>query len=604
MSRLVEAVAAARWALSRTWKDARFLCGVLLGSALVAAVVPAASALVLGATVQSLRSGGLDSAGVSRTLLLFGVFVLLALAESVASALRAFADNRIADELNVELNVDLLRKAGELDLAFFEDSDSQDMLSRASKVPGRPFTRLLGASVDALQTIVRSVTLLGVLFWIQAFWAAVLVVAALPFVKYRLSAARDRFELERLRTTKRRWSNYYRSHMTSPGLVSATKIQDLGSLFIGRFRETLGEIVASLAVVHRRQAVGVLVAQIVFLTALTAAVSSMLLRDLGSTLMVGEFAAFGLAAVRLRGAYQGLASAIAGAFESSLYSTYLLDFMASSPSISESGSGHGERIAGAIELREVSFTYPRTKRPALDKVSLRIAAGQTVALVGHNGSGKTTLARLLARLYRPTAGEILVDGQHVTDWDLRAYHDQLALLSQGPVAYEATAAENLAFGDWEALGRDREAIERLVERTSIDDIVARLPEGLDTHLGRRFGSVTLSAGLWQRLAIARALGRRPAILILDEPTSNLDVSAEARIFSAIRDLAAGVTTLLISHRFSTVRMADRIFVLEGGRLAEQGSHGELMGQAGLYATLYRMHLAALGAVEEPSEVRV
>jgi ATP-binding cassette subfamily B protein len=232
---------------------------------------------------------------------------------------------------------------------------------------------------------------------------------------------------------------------------------------------------------------------------------------------------------------------------------------------------------------------------------LRLAPGETVALVGHNGSGKTTLAKLIARLYDPTAGRILVDGEDLRQLSLEHWHQHLGLVVEHPLAFEATAHENLALGDWRRLLEDRSAVTEVADRARVRELIESLPQGFDTLLGRGFGQVSLSTGQWQRLAVARVLARRPKILILDEPTANLDVFAELELFAALREVAAGTTTVFISHRFSTVQMADRILVLEEGRLVEQGSHKDLVRSGGLYASLFRLHGEAVGT-ESPDPV--
>jgi ATP-binding cassette subfamily B protein len=212
-----------------------------------------------------------------------------------------------------------------------------------------------------------------------------------------------------------------------------------------------------------------------------------------------------------------------------------------------------------------------------------------VALVGENGAGKSTVAKLISRLYDPDRGRILFDGIDLRAWDLDHLYHQISCVFQNYGRYEATVAENIAFGDWGAMLGDRARIEAVARLANVDDMVRAMPQGYDTLIGRMFGDYDLSGGQWQRLAVARAFARDAALLILDEPTSNLDARAEYDVFSRFRELAHGRTTVLISHRFSTVRMADRILVLAAGRIVESGTHKALIARGGHYASLYELH---------------
>jgi ATP-binding cassette subfamily B protein len=244
-------------------------------------------------------------------------------------------------------------------------------------------------------------------------------------------------------------------------------------------------------------------------------------------------------------------------------------------------------------LRDVTFTYPHALRPTIQDVSLTIHEGETVAIVGQNGAGKTTLAKLLARLYQADRGQILIDGQPIEAYDLTTLYQQFAFVFQQAARYEATAAENIAYGDWQRLLNQPDEVARIARAARIDGMIERLPNGYDTLLGRMFGDCDLSGGQWQKLSIARALACDPALVVLDEPAANLDVQSEHAMYQTVRDLIRDRTTILISHRFSTVGMADRIFVLDEGRLVEQGTHDELLALGGTYAAMCRTHQATV-----------
>ena len=246
----------------------------------------------------------------------------------------------------------------------------------------------------------------------------------------------------------------------------------------------------------------------------------------------------------------------------------------------------------------MTFAYSDSTPNVLSKLSFRIEPGETVALVGKNGAGKTTVAKLIARFYDPDEGSIYFSRHDLRDLQREDLRHQIAFVFQRFGRYSATAADNIAFGDWQMLLHDREKPEAYARLFGIHDLIESMPDGYDTVLGSTFGYHTLSGGQWQLLAIARALVREASLIILDEPTANLDARAEYKLFSRFREIARGNTTLLISHRFSTVKLADRILVLDKGEIVESGTHDELVIGGGLYASLYRMQRHQMTAESE------
>lgn len=298
---------------------------------------------------------------------------------------------------------------------------------------------------------------------------------------------------------------------------------------------------------------------------------------------------FGGAVLRLGSMLEDTTLAIGGSMEEILHISALRAFLGLKPQASTGGRPLPAALRGEIELRNVSFTYPGVREPSLSDISLRIRPGEMVALAGENGAGKTTLVKVIARLYDPDQGQILLDGINLREFDLPALHRAIAFVLQDSGRYETTVADNIAYGDWRRLIADRTRVKQVARLADVGDMIEALPRGYDTLVGRMFGQYDLSGGQWQRIALARAFARDAALLILDEPSSSLDARAEYELVSRFRELTRGRTTILISHRLSTVSLADRIIVLDRGRVVEEGTHQELLALTGHYATLYDLY---------------
>jgi ATP-binding cassette subfamily B protein len=319
-----------------------------------------------------------------------------------------------------------------------------------------------------------------------------------------------------------------------------------------------------------------------------------ILRTIQGHYSIGDLTLITAAIMQAMGNIQQAFSTASGVADQALFLTDLLAFFDMRPAVKSRPGGLPvpRPIERGFEFRNVSFAYPGTSRRVLEQFNFTLGTGERVALIGENGQGKTTIVKLITRLYDPSEGQILLDGVDLREYDLADLHSEIGVIFQDFMRYEMTARENIAVGRVE-VKHALEEIEYAAERSMASGVVARLPGGYDQMLGRRFeGGVDLSGGEWQKLALARAYLRDAQLLILDEPTASLDARSEFEVFARFAELTCGKMALLISHRFSTVRMADRIVVLENGRLVEEGSHDQLTALGGRYAAMFEMQAAS------------
>jgi ATP-binding cassette, subfamily B, bacterial len=586
---LLRLLSNARWALKLTWTTNRVLTVALVGIYFLQSILFAAQALatrgVIDTAVGQLRTGSV----VLRPMLAWLTLAFVAtLADGLNRLAQDYSSRRLEDDLNLELNSMILIHTAELDVSFFESPSSQDVLFRAKQNAAGSLSRFVGGTLNVISNLIQILSLLAIVVAIEPLILIVIVVAAVPYMRFQWSLTQNRYGLERSRATKRRWTQYFVSSLTDSGSVPEAKILDLAPMMIKKFRAMMTEF--------RDQDRGLLIrstrAAAIFsgfaTTAIYALFARVALRVLRGTSTMGDLAIFGAAAARLRLTVEVEISSIASLLEQMLNISNLQELLAAKPLIvSTAAPTSPQQYRGEIEFEKVSFTYNSSTQPALQDISLKVRAGETLAIVGENGSGKTTLVKLMVRFYDPTAGCVRIDGQDLKNIDPKDLQSRIAFVFQNFGRYEASVAENISYGDWRNLADDDAAqIERIATEAGIDEMIRRLPAGYQTLVGRQFGGYDLSIGQWQRVALARAFARHASIVILDEPTSNLDAQAEYELFMRCRALARGRTTILVSHRFSTLRIADRIVVMERGRIVEVGSHDELLRNAGHYTRLY------------------
>ncbi len=580
----------ARWAVSLAWSTDRWaVAGVLLITVVMGAM-PAGLAIAIRGLingVQTIVQG--KTADVAGIWFWLGAGAFLTLVSILSRSLDGLLDRRLRDRIMLRVNTQILEHAAQLDVSFFETPGHRDMLWRARSSAPEAIHRFVRNVMRSATNLISTISLFAILAVIEPLIAPVMVIVAAPYVAFQVRQARRAYLIEHSRAAKRRWTSYFVGRLTTMPSVAEVKLLDLAPLLLSRFRSLMEEFLAQDWKLHVKGFRAGVTFGVVATVAVYALFVRVVFRAIEGTVTLGDMAIFGGATTGLRNAVEHTASALRAAVSDSLFVTNIIEYLEHQARISGSEGLEWPGHRGELRFDDVVFTYPGSTRPALRGVTLHIKAGETLAIVGENGAGKSTLVKLAARLYDPDEGRITADGTDLRQLAPVDYHRKLAFVFQQFGRYEASAAENIAYGDWRRLLDDRATLEEIVRTTGLSELVAEMPSGLDTALGRNFGDYDPSSGQWQLIAVARALARDAAILILDEPTASLDARAEYDLFVRFRELARGRTTLLISHRFSTVAMADRIAVMADGRIAEIGTHQELLDLQGAYATLYSLH---------------
>lgn len=588
-----------RWALALSWDTDKGLFLALMGVALLMSLVPAGLAITVRGLVDEIAAGLAGGPADGRAVLLWlGGGLAVTLLDVFGRFAHDYLILRYSDELNLRVTRDILTHAAKLDVAQFEDPQFQDVLERVQQDISRRFSLFVTKLVWVINQSLQIVWLIAILAAIEAWVLAVFAGIALPYLFLQWWLAKYRYQVEYFRITKIRWTRYLVEHLTKQEWVPETKLLNLGPLFVRKHTRLMGGFRDQNRQVYGRVLWGGSLFGLISSLGFFLTFGRVAFRTLSGELGIGDLAIFGGATARLRNALDQTITNFTGALEQTLHIANLREFLAVQPQIVHQGSLRPERSYGRVQVRNLTFAYPGSDRLILKGVSFDIEPGESLAIVGRNGAGKTTLVKLLARLYEPTGGHILFDGVEMGQLCRDYLYRQISFVFQNYGRYEATAAENIAYGDWERLLDDPAAIAQVARQAGVDEMIAGMPHGYETLLGRWFGEYTLSGGQWQNLALARAFARPASLIILDEPTSNLDAMTEFKLYSRFRELAAGRTTILISHRFSTVSMADRILVVDNGAIVESGTHQSLLAQEGLYAQMYALHRRKMYGTEE------
>ncbi len=561
-------------------------------------VVPALTALVNGLLIDgvlvAIRAHGLHGTDMLVLWLVVAQFGVQGLS-SLLQTLSNIVQQLLQEQTSHTVQLMVMEKANTLDLAFFEDAKFYDSLQQAQREAS---TRPIGMISQTFGLARTAVTLLSMIVVLTqlAWWVALLaLVAPIPAFVANMRYGWWGYQQMRRQSPLRREMSYYGDLLTTDTFNKEIKLFTLGDFFIERYRHRAHQFYAEARaiVVPRYMAsfwwgLGSLLANgVVYLYIALQAVAGLI--------TLGKLTFFSQAALSLGTSFQGLLSGISSTYENNLFVNTLFEFLEYHPAIVSPPDGLKPEGTGLeIEFRHVSFAYPGRSEhgPALRDVSFTIHEGEAVALVGRNGAGKTTIVKLLTRLYDPDEGMILVNGRDIREYDLEALRERIGVIFQDYVTYYLTAGQNIGVGRVTAI-EDHGGVRAAAAKSGASTVIERLPGAYDTMLGKWFEQgQQLSGGEWQKIALARAFMRDAQLLILDEPTSSLDPQAEYEVFSRFRELTRSKSAIFISHRFSTVRLANRIIVLGDGQILEEGSHSELLARGGIYADLFALQAEA------------
>lgn len=581
-------------AMRIVWDTSAPLMIAMALTTLIVGLLPAAIASVGGLFVDAV-AGALESAGaaaeVARSEALTFVYIEVGLVLLMTAAQQA---NTVCQAvlrvlLGNKINVMILEKALTLELAHFEDAEYYDKLVRARReASSRPLS-LVTKTFDLLRNVISLIAIGVFLFQFSPYAVLLLSIAGVPAFIAEAKFSGEAFRVNKRRSAERRMQIYLEMVLTREDGVKEVKLLQLGRIFLQRYVDIFLAIYKEDRSLVLRRGVWGYGLGIIASGAFYFAYGWVGFAAIAGAITIGQMTMY-IAQFRLgQSAVTGSLTSVNGMYEDNLYLSNLTEYLEHEVP-EQSGNLHaGPRPEDGIRFESVSFFYPGSDVPALDNVSLHITPGESLAIVGENGSGKTTLIKLLTRLYTPTQGQILLDGLPLQEWDIDTLRRKIGVIFQDFARYQLIVGENIGIGDSDNLASESE-IEIAAKKGMADEFVRDLPSGYKTQLGTWFkDGKELSGGQWQKVALSRAFMRSKAdILILDEPTAAIDAKAEADIFAHFAELTANRISIIISHRFSTVRRADHIIVLEKSKIMEQGSHEELLELGGQYATLFKL----------------
>jgi ATP-binding cassette subfamily B protein len=584
-------------ALQLVWTTSVRLSLAFGALTLLAGVLPAVVAWVGQLIVDGVVSA-INTAGATQQDALHHVYKLVALEALAIAGLSACqrgistCQSLLRAQLGNRVNTMILEKALTLNLQDFENSEFYDKLTRARREASvRPLS-LVNRTFGLAQNTISLVSYAFLLAQFSAWTLVILAIAGLPAFAAETKFSGDAFRLFRWRSPETRKQMYIETVLAREDYAKEVKLFRLGPLLLKRYTDIFKDLYTEdRSLTLRRDSWGLalgLVGTAVFYGAYAWIAAS----AVKGQISLGQMTMYLLLFKQGQSAVAAILAAIGGMYEDNLYLSNLYEYLEQPVSQPGGSAASGPNPEDGIRFENVSFTYPGANRPALVDISLHLPPGRSLALVGENGSGKTTLVKLLSRLYEPDSGRVLLDGLDLREWDPEKLRARVSVIFQDFARYQFLMGENVGAGDVDEFSNESRW-ERAGEKGLASEFVDQLPKGYHTQLGRWFkDGQEISGGQWQKVALSRAFMREDAdILVLDEPTAAMDASAEAQVFEHFRKLARNRIAILISHRFSTVRMADQIAVLSGGKMIEHGSHEQLLAADGVYARLFELQAA-------------
>lgn len=565
---------------------------------LLQAIIPAASIyttkLLIDGVTEGIRHNNLINSYLHLIIILTILQMALSIASYLSSSFAAACKQLLQDATTYRVQHMIMAHASTLDLTFFEQSEFYNKLQTAQHEAGyRPINMVSGA-FDLIRSMLTFLTMITLLIRLQWFIALIVLLTPIPALIAETRYGWKSFQLTERQAHARRITLYLTHLLTTDLFYKEIKVFQLGNFFLNRFKALVTHFCEeNQSLLIKRSFIGSLWGMLTVLAS-TGSFLYVAILALFSIITIGDLTLYAQAVASLQNNFQSMLKGIGSLYEDNLYLGALFDLLALRPFIANPSSPVSLELPfkEGIEFRNVTFQYTGAKEPTLYNISFSLKPGQTMALVGSNGAGKTTLVKLLTRLYDPQEGQILVNGRDIRDYAIDELRATIGVIFQDYVRYHLTVQENIGVGKLTQL-TDLKLVEQAAAKGGADDLIARLPNGYDTVLGRWFEKGhELSGGEWQKIALSRAFMRDAQILILDEPTASLDAKAEYDLFLRIREITRGHTAIFISHRFSTVRLADHILVLENGKVIEYGNHEELLAAKGHYAELFDLQAAS------------